>query len=143
MYQSLGREPTNEELSEESGIEESKIEMLLRQSRDPVSLDMPVGADEEAPLGDFIEDAEAADAEDAVVSVLRHDDINDIIGGLEQREQDVIRLRYGLDDGVPRTLDQIGRKFGLSRERVRQIEREVMSKLRVGDRADRLRDYAQ
>ena len=75
--------------------------------------------------------------------MLRHDDINDIIGGLEQREQDVIRLRYGLDDGVPRTLDQIGRKFGLSRERVRQIEREVMSKLRVGDRADRLRDYAQ
>jgi len=142
MYQSLGREPTNEELSEESGIDESKIEMLLRQSRDPVSLDMPVGADEEAPLGDFIEDAEATDAEDAVVSTLRHDDIQDIINGLEEREQDVIRLRYGLDDGVPRTLDQIGRQFGLSRERVRQIEREVMAKLRVGDRAERLRDYA-
>ncbi|WP_301924662.1 sigma-70 family RNA polymerase sigma factor [Corynebacterium glaucum] len=142
MYQSLGREPTNEELAEESGIPESKIEMLLRQSRDPVSLDMPVGADEEAPLGDFIEDAEATDAEDAVVSALRHDDIEDIINGLEQREQDVIRLRYGLTDGVPRTLDQIGRQYGLSRERVRQIEREVMAKLRVGDRADRLRDYA-
>ena len=142
MYQSLGREPTNDELSEESGIDESKIEMLLRQSRDPVSLDMPVGADEEAPLGDFIEDAEATDAEDAVVSTLRHDDIQDIINGLEEREQDVIRLRYGLDDGVPRTLDQIGRQFGLSRERVRQIEREVMAKLRVGDRAERLRDYA-
>ncbi|AQQ15404.1 RNA polymerase sigma factor SigB [Corynebacterium glaucum] len=142
MYQSLGREPTNEELAEESGIPESKIEMLLRQSRDPVSLDMPVGADEEAPLGDFIEDAEATDAEDAVVSTLRHDDIEDIINGLEQREQDVIRLRYGLTDGVPRTLDQIGRQYGLSRERVRQIEREVMAKLRVGDRADRLRDYA-
>ena len=142
MYQSLGREPTNEELAEESGIPESKIEMLLRQSRDPVSLDMPVGADEEAPLGDFIEDAEATDAEDAVVSALRHDDIEDIINGLEQREQDVIRLRYGLTDGVPRTLDPIGRPYGLSRERVRQIEREVMAKLRVGDRADRLRDYA-
>lgn len=103
---------------------------------------MPVGADEEAPLGDFIEDAEATDAEDAVVSTLRHDDIEDIIAGLEEREQDVIRLRYGLTDGVPRTLDQIGRQFGLSRERVRQIEREVMAKLRVGDRADRLRDYA-
>ena len=143
MYQSLGREPTNDELAEESGISESKIEMLLRQSRDPVSLDMPVGADEEAPLGDFIEDAEATDAEDAVVSALRHDDIEDIINGLEQREQDVIRLRYGLTDGVPRTLDQIGRQYGLSRERVRQIEREVMAKLRVGERADRLRDYAQ
>lgn len=143
MYQSLGREATNEELSEESGIPEDKIEMLLHQSRDPVSLDMPVGADEEAPLGDFIEDAEATDAESAVVASLRHSDIRDVIGTLEQREQDVIRLRYGLDDGVPRTLDQIGRRFELSRERVRQIEREVMAKLRAGHRADRLREYAQ
>ena len=142
MYQSPGREATNEELAEESGIEENKIEMLLRQSRDPVSLDMPVGADEEAPLGDFIEDAEATDAETAVVASMRHSDIRDVIGTLEQREQDVIRLRYGLDDGVPRTLDQIGRKFGLSRERVRQIEREVMAKLRDGNRANRLREYA-
>ena len=142
MYQSLGREATNEELAEESGIEESKIEMLLRQSRDPVSLDMPVGTDEEAPLGDFIEDAEATDAETAVVASMRHSDIRSVIGSLEEREQDVVRLRYGLDDGVPRTLDQIGRKFGLSRERVRQIEREVMAKLREGNRADRLREYA-
>ena len=142
MYQSLGREATNEELADESGIDESKIEMLLRQSRDPVSLDMPVGADEEAPLGDFIEDAEATDAETAVVATMRHEDIRDVIGSLEQREQDVIRLRYGLEDGVPRTLDQIGRRFGLSRERVRQIEREVMAKLRAGERAGRLREYA-
>lgn len=142
MYQSLGREATNEELAEESGIEENKIEMLLRQSRDPVSLDMPVGADEEAPLGDFIEDAEATDAETAVVASMRHSDIRDVIETLEEREQDVIRLRYGLDNGVPRTLDQIGRKFGLSRERVRQIEREVMAKLRDGNRAARLREYA-
>ncbi len=142
LYQSLGREATNEELAQESGIDEDKIEMLLRQSRDPVSLDMPVGADEEAPLGDFIEDAEATDAESAVVAAMRHSDIRDVIASLEQREQDVIRLRYGLEDGVPRTLDQIGRKFGLSRERVRQIEREVMAKLRDGDRADRLREYA-
>lgn len=142
MYQSLGREATNEELSEESGIDETKIEMLLRQSRDPVSLDMPVGTDEEAPLGDFIEDAEATDAETAVVASMRHSDIRGVIDTLEKREQDVIRLRYGLDDGVPRTLDQIGRRFGLSRERVRQIEREVMAKLRDGNRADRLREYA-
>ena len=142
MYQSLGREATNEELSEESGIDENKIGMLLRQSRDPVSLDMPVGTDEEAPLGDFIEDAEATDAETAVVASMRHSDIRGVIDTLEKREQDVIRLRYGLDDGVPRTLDQIGRRFGLSRERVRQIEREVMAKLRDGNRADRLREYA-
>ncbi|MBN9643338.1 sigma-70 family RNA polymerase sigma factor [Corynebacterium mendelii] len=142
LYQSLGREATNEELAEESGIDESKIEMLLRQSRDPVSLDMPVGADEEAPLGDFIEDSDAADAETAVVAALRHSDVRAVLASLEVREQEVIRLRYGLDDGVPRTLDQIGRRFGLSRERVRQIEREVMSKLRDGERADKLRAYA-
>ncbi len=142
MYQQLGREATNEELAEESGVDQSKIELLLRQSRDPVSLDMPVGADEEAPLGDFIEDSEAADAESAVVASLRHADIRDVIATLEEREQDVIRMRYGLDDGVPRTLDQIGRRFGLSRERVRQIEREVMRKLRDGNRADKLREYA-
>ena len=142
LYQNLGREATNEELAEESGIDESKIELLLRQSRDPVSLDMPVGADEEAPLGDFIEDSEATDAEAAVVASLRHSDIRSVLASLEVREQEVISLRYGLDDGVPRTLDQIGRKFGLSRERVRQIEREVMSKLRDGERAEKLREYA-
>ena len=142
LYQNLGREATNEELAEESGIDESKIELLLRQSRDPVSLDMPVGADEAAPLGDFIEDSEATDAEAAVVASLRHSDIRSVLASLEVREQEVISLRYGLDDGVPRTLDQIGRKFGLSRERVRQIEREVMSKLRDGERAEKLREYA-
>lgn len=142
MYQHLGREATNEELAEESGIDESKIDLLLKQSRDPVSLDMPVGTDEEAPLGDFIEDSEATDAEEAVVASLRHSDIRTVLATLEKREQDVIRLRFGLDDGVPRTLDQIGREFGLSRERVRQIEREVMAKLRKGERADKLRSYA-
>jgi len=142
MYQQFGREVTNEELAEESGIDENKIEMLFRQSRDPVSLDMPVGADEEAPLGDFIEDSEATDAEEAVVVSLRHSDIRAVIDTLEGREQDVIRMRYGLDDGVPRTLDQIGRRYGLSRERVRQIEREVMAKLREGSRAEKLRAYA-
>ena len=143
LYQQLGREATNEELSEESGIAEAKIEMLLRQSRDPVSLDMPVGTDEEAPLGDFIEDSEATDAEEAVVASLRHHDVRRVLSTLEVREQEVIKLRYGLDDGLPRTLDQIGRHFGLSRERVRQIEREVMAKLREGDRAERLRAYAK
>ncbi len=142
LYQQLGREATNEELAEESGIPEAKIEMLLRQSRDPVSLDMPVGTDEEAPLGDFIDDSEATDAEEAVVASLRHHDVRKVLSTLEIREQEVIKLRYGLDDGLPRTLDQIGRHFGLSRERVRQIEREVMSKLREGDRADKLREYA-
>ncbi|RJQ82325.1 sigma-70 family RNA polymerase sigma factor [Pseudonocardiaceae bacterium YIM PH 21723] len=142
LHQQLGREATHEELAEASGIAEEKIGNLLDHSRDPVSLDMPVGAEEDAPLGDFIEDADASDAESAVISNLLQDDLRRVLGTLESREQQVIRLRYGIDDGQPRTLDQIGKRFGLSRERVRQIEREVMGKLRTGDRADRLRAYA-
>jgi RNA polymerase nonessential primary-like sigma factor len=142
LHQLLGREATNEELAEGSGLSLEKVADLLDHSRDPVSLDMPVGNEEEAPLGDFIEDAEAADAESAVISGLLHDDLRRVLATLEHREQEVIRMRYGLDDGQPRTLDQIGRCFGLSRERVRQIEREVMNKLRQGERAERLRAYA-
>jgi RNA polymerase nonessential primary-like sigma factor len=142
LHQKLGRDATHEELAAESGIAEDRIADLLDHARDPVSLDMPVGSDEEAPLGDFIEDGESADAETTVISHLLHEDLRRVLATLEDREQQVIRMRYGLDDGQPRTLDQIGRRFGLSRERVRQIEREVMAKLRIGERADRLRAYA-
>ncbi|WP_230425249.1 sigma-70 family RNA polymerase sigma factor [Prauserella cavernicola] len=142
LHQQLGREATNDELAAESGIAAEKVSSLLDHARDPVSLDMPVGTEEDAPLGDFIEDSEATDAESAVISGLLQDDMRRVLATLDDREQHVIRLRYGLDDGQPRTLDQIGKHFGLSRERVRQIEREVMSKLRQGERADRLRAYA-
>ncbi|NDK89423.1 sigma-70 family RNA polymerase sigma factor [Gordonia desulfuricans] len=142
LHQQLGREATDDELAAETGIPAEKIADLLDHSRDPVSLDMPVGSDEEAPLGDFIEDAEATSAENAVIAGLLHSDVRAVLATLDEREQQVIRMRYGLDDGQPRTLDQIGRLFGLSRERVRQIEREVMGKLRQGDRAERLRAYA-
>jgi RNA polymerase nonessential primary-like sigma factor len=142
LHQKLGRDATTEELAAESGIAEERIADLLDHARDPVSLDMPVGSDEEAPLGDFIEDGESADAETTVISHLLHEDLRRVLATLEDREQQVIRMRYGLDDGQPRTLDQIGRRFGLSRERVRQIEREVMAKLRIGERAERLRAYA-
>jgi len=142
LHQKLGRDATHAEIAEESGIPVERVADLLDHSRDPVSLDMPVGTEEEAPLGDFIEDAEATDAETTVISHLLHDDLRRVLATLDEREQNVIRMRYGLDDGQPRTLDQIGRTFGLSRERVRQIEREVMAKLRVGERANRLRAYA-
>jgi len=142
LHQQLGREATNDELAAEVGITPEKVADLLDHARDPVSLDMPVGSEEDAPLGDFIEDGEATDAESAVISGLLHDDLRRVLGTLDDREQSVIRLRYGLDDGQPHTLDQIGKRFGLSRERVRQIEREVMSKLRQGERAERLRAYA-
>jgi RNA polymerase nonessential primary-like sigma factor len=142
LHQLLGREATHEELADGTGLPVEKIGDLLDHARDPVSLDMPVGNDEEAPLGDFIEDADASDAESAVISGLLQDDLRRVLATLDAREQLVIRLRYGLEDGQPRTLDQIARHFGLSRERVRQIEREVMSKLRQGERAERLRAYA-
>ncbi len=142
LHQQLGRDATMAELASESGIPEEKIADLLDHARDPVSLDMPVGSDEEAPLGDFIEDSESTSAEAAVVAGFMHDDINRVLRTLDEREQTVVRLRYGLDDGRPRTLDEIGRVFGISRERVRQIERDSMAKLRVGDRSDVLRSYA-
>ncbi|WNV83675.1 sigma-70 family RNA polymerase sigma factor [Umezawaea sp. Da 62-37] len=142
LHQQLGREATTEELAKESGISAEKVSDLLDHARDPVSLDMPVGAEEDAPLGDFIEDSDATDAESAVISGLLQDDLRRVLSTLDAREQAVIRLRYGLEDGQPRTLDQIGKRFGLSRERVRQIEREVMSKLRQGERAEKLRAYA-
>ncbi|GAA4642177.1 sigma-70 family RNA polymerase sigma factor [Gordonia humi] len=142
LHQQLGREATDDELAAESGIPAEKIADLMDHSRDPVSLDMPVGNDEEAPLGDFIEDSEATSAETVVIANLLHSDIRSVLGTLDEREQSVIIMRYGLDDGQPRTLDQIGRAFGLSRERVRQIERDVMGKLRQGDRAEKLRSYA-
>ncbi|MPZ84470.1 MAG: sigma-70 family RNA polymerase sigma factor [Actinophytocola sp.] len=142
LHQQLGREATHDELAAEVGLTPEKVADLLDHARDPVSLDMPVGSEEDAPLGDFIEDGEATDAESAVISGLLHDDLRRVLATLDDREQSVIRLRYGLDDGQPHTLDQIGKRFSLSRERVRQIEREVMSKLRQGERAERLRAYA-
>jgi len=142
LHQQLGREATHEELANEVGLTPEKVADLLDHARDPVSLDMPVGSEEDAPLGDFIEDGEATDAESAVISGLLHDDLRRVLSTLDDREQSVIRLRYGLDDGQPHTLDQIGKRFGLSRERVRQIEREVMGKLRQGERAEKLRAYA-
>jgi RNA polymerase nonessential primary-like sigma factor len=142
LHQQLGREATHDELAKEVGLTPEKVADLLDHARDPVSLDMPVGSEEDAPLGDFIEDGEATDAESAVISGLLHDDLRRVLATLDEREQSVIRLRYGLDDGQPHTLDQIGKRFGLSRERVRQIEREVMSKLRQGERAEKLRAYA-
>ncbi len=142
LHQQFGRDATLEELAEESGIPVDRINELMDHARDPVSLDMPVGADEEAPLGDFIEDTESMSAEAAVVAGFMHDDIDKVLGTLDERERTVVRLRYGLTDGRPHTLDEIGRVFGISRERVRQIERESMTKLRAGERSNALRAYA-
>jgi RNA polymerase nonessential primary-like sigma factor len=141
MHQELEREPTAEELGLELDLPEARITELLEYSRDLVSLDQTVGADEESRLGDFIEDADAAVAEDAVAFQMMKGDVRNVLSTLEDRERDVVILRFGLDGHQPRTLEQIGKQFGLSRERVRQIERETMAKLRDPERADALRDY--
>jgi RNA polymerase nonessential primary-like sigma factor len=143
LHQQLGRDATEEELGAELDIEPSRIGELLGYARDLVSLDQTVGDDEDAQLGDFIEDTDAPMAEEAVNFRFMRDQLNSVLGTLESRERQVLRMRYGLDDGRPRTLDEIGKAFGLSRERIRQIERETMAKLRHPSRSQALRDYVE
>ncbi len=141
LHQQLGRDATDQELAEELDISPERVAELTAHARDLVSLDQNVGDDGESQLGDFIEDTDATDAEDAVTFQLMRSQLDDVLGTLESREQQVLRMRYGLDDGKPRTLDDIGKEFGLSRERIRQIERETMAKLRHPSRSQSLRDY--
>jgi len=141
LNQTLGREATDAELGSELDITEERVRELLDLSRDLVSLDQTVGADDDAALGDFIADEKATAAEEAVEAGLMRQQLHAVLGSLEDREAAVVRMRFGLDDGQPRTLDEIGRSFKLSRERIRQIERETMAKLRHPSRAQALRDY--
>ena len=141
MLQELGREITDEELAHELDISLDRLEDLKNNARDLVSLDQTVGADDDASLGDFIADEGASSAHAAVEFGLMRSQLAGVLDSLEHREQAVVRMRYGLDDGNPRTLDDIGKAFGLSRERIRQIERETMAKLRHPSRAQALRDY--
>jgi RNA polymerase nonessential primary-like sigma factor len=143
MNQSLGREATDAELAVELDVAEDRIRELIDLSRDLVSLDQTVGTDDDAALGDFIADDTAPAAEAAVEAGLMRTQLRSVLGTLEAREAAVVRMRYGLDDGQPRTLDEIGRAFKLSRERIRQIERETMAKLRHPSRAQALRDYLE
>ena len=143
LHQQLGRDATEEELGLELDITPERVTELFQYGRDLVSLDQTVGDDEDAQLGDFIEDSDAADAQDAVEFGFMRDQLDQVLGTLEQRERQVLRMRYGLDDGRPRTLDEIGKAFGLSRERIRQIERDTMAKLRHPSRSQALRDYVE
>jgi len=143
MLADLGREPTPQELSEQVEMTPDKVVEILRYSRDPVSLDQTVGDDGDSLLGDFIEDADAPVAIDVVNFGLLQDQIEDVLATLPEREAMVVRLRFGLTDGQPRTLDEIGRALGLTRERIRQIESKTMSKLRHPSRSRVLRDYME
>jgi RNA polymerase sigma factor (sigma-70 family) len=144
LSQELGREAEHSELAEQLDITEERVRELMDLSRDLVSLDQTVGADDDASLGDFIADERATSAaESSVEAGLMRTQLRDVLGTLEAREAAVVRMRYGLDGGQPKTLDEIGRAFKLSRERIRQIERETMAKLRHPSRAQVLRDYLE
>jgi len=142
MHQRFGREPTPEELAEELDRTPEQIEEMLRNARQPVSLDNPVGDDEDTRLGDLIEDAEAPAASDALEYQTMIETVHRALAGLDPREARVLALRFGLAEGRPHTLDEIGRDVGLTRERIRQIEKEALAKLRQPDRPDSLLDWA-
>ncbi len=143
LLQSLGREPTPEELATEVDMEPEKVVEILGYARDPVSLETPIGEEEDSRLGDFIEDADAPIASEVVSFGLLQEQLQEVLKTLPEREATVVALRYGLTDGLPRTLDDIGQQFGLTRERIRQIEARTMSKLRHPSRSQALRDYLE
>ncbi|WP_342319877.1 RNA polymerase sigma factor [Corynebacterium mayonis] len=141
LLQDLGREPTPIELAKEMDITEEKVLEIQQYAREPISLDQTIGDEGDSQLGDFIEDSEAVVAVDAVSFTLLQDQLQDVLHTLSEREAGVVRLRFGLTDGMPRTLDEIGQVYGVTRERIRQIESKTMSKLRHPSRSQVLRDY--
>ncbi|HJE83998.1 MAG TPA: RNA polymerase sigma factor [Corynebacterium amycolatum] len=143
LLQDLGREPTPEELAKEMDITEEKVLEIQQYAREPISLDQTIGDEGDSQLGDFIEDSEAVIAVDAVSFTLLQDQLGDVLETLSEREAGVVRLRFGLTDGMPRTLDEIGQVYGVTRERIRQIESKTMSKLRHPSRSQVLRDYLE
>ena len=141
LLQDLGREPTPKELAKEMDIPEDKVLEIQQYAREPISLDQTIGDEGDSQLGDFIEDSEAVVAVDAVSFTLLQDQLRDVLKTLSEREAGVVKLRFGLTDGMPRTLDEIGQVYGVTRERIRQIESKTMSKLRHPSRSQVLRDY--
>ena len=141
LLQDLGREPSPEELAKEMDISPEKVLEIQQYAREPISLDQTIGDEGDSQLGDFIEDSEAVVAVDAVSFSLLQDQLQAVLSTLSEREAGVVRLRFGLTDGQPRTLDEIGQVYGVTRERIRQIESKTMSKLRHPSRSQVLRDY--
>jgi RNA polymerase primary sigma factor len=143
LLQELGREPSEEELARLADMPVEKVVEILGYAKDPISLDSIVGEDGDSLLGDFIEDSDAPAAVDVVTFQLLQDSLRDVLRTLGEREARVVALRFGLVDGRQHTLDEIGHEFGLTRERIRQVEKETLAKLRHPSRAQRLRDYLE
>ncbi len=137
----LNREPTEEELSKKMGISVDKIRDIYKISQEPVSLEIPIGEEDDSHLGDFIPDETNMSPEDFAINELLKDEISEVLLTLTEREEKVIRLRFGLEDGRPRTLEEVGQLFGVTRERIRQIEAKALRKLRHPSRSRKLKDY--
>jgi RNA polymerase primary sigma factor len=143
LVQDLGREPTSEELGAEMEITPDRVRDILKVAQDPVSLETPIGEEEDSHLGDFIEDQGALAPSDAASHQLLKEQVEDVLDSLTGRERRVLQLRFGLDDGRQRTLEEVGREFGVTRERIRQIEAKALRKLRHPSRSKKLRDYLE
>jgi RNA polymerase primary sigma factor len=143
LLQDLGREPLPEEIGHQMGVPAEKVREILKVSQEPVSLETPIGEEEDSHLGDFIEDSEAVVPIDAASFILLQEQLESVLHTLSEREKKVIQLRFGLLDGHPRTLEEVGREFGVTRERIRQIESKTLSKLRHPSRSQKLRDYLE
>ena len=141
LLQELGREPTSEEIAMEMDISPEKVREIVKASQEPVSLETPVGEEEDSHLGDFIEDQTALAPAEAASRQLLKEQVEDVLDTLTQRERRVLRLRFGLEDGRSRTLEEVGREFGVTRERVRQIEAKALRKLRHPSRSKKLKDF--
>jgi len=143
LLQDLGREPLPEEIAKEMDLTPDKVREILKVSQEPVSLETPIGEEEDSHLGDFIEDSDAVVPVDAASFILLQEQLDSVLHTLSDREKKVIQLRFGLTDGHPRTLEEVGREFGVTRERIRQIESKTLSKLRHPSRSQKLRDYLE
>lgn len=141
LVQEFGRDPTPEEISKEMGVSEDRVREIQRIALDPVSLETPIGEEDDSHLGDFIEDSNAAAPQDMAAFTLLKEQLLSILDTLTPREEMVLRLRYGIDDGHPRTLEEVGKEFGVTRERIRQIEAKALRKLRHPSRSKKLKDY--
>jgi len=143
MHQELEREPTVDELADKLQMEPDKVRDLLRYALDPLSLDSPVGEEDESNLGDFIEDANVDGPADAATRTMLHEAVEQVLGELNEREQEIVRMRFGLDGAQAKTLEEVGREFGVTRERIRQIEAKTLAKLRYPQRSQRLREFLE
>jgi RNA polymerase primary sigma factor len=141
LLQDMGREPTPEEIAAEMGTTPAKVREILKISQEPVSLETPIGEEEDSQLGDFIEDEDATMPVEAVSEIMQKEELNNVLGTLTHRERKVIELRFGLKGEHPRTLEEVGQKFGVTRERIRQIEAKTLAKLKSYRDSQRLRDF--